>query len=130
MGLSHFCLDFSKKHRKSLEHRKNMEHSQMQKKSSQNDRVQSFFYVQGFRWTGLILMILYFSSQYDFTTGHCTDLESILYFSPKFQNFSYLSYSSNIYKVGFCTKVEKNTSAKYVQKYYSNANRWGIFKGN
>ena len=74
-----------------------------------------------------ILMILYFSSQYDFATGHCTDLENILYFSPKFQNFSYLSYSSDIYKVGFCTKVEKNTSAKYVQKYYSNGCIHGTF---
>ena len=43
LGLCHFCLDFSKKHRKSLEHRKHLEHSQIQKKSSQKRQSPRFF---------------------------------------------------------------------------------------
>ena len=34
--LPNFCLDFSKKHSKSLEYRKILEHSQIQKKSRKN----------------------------------------------------------------------------------------------
>ena len=43
LGLSHFCLDFSKRHRKSLEHRKNLEYSQIQKKSRQKRQSPKFF---------------------------------------------------------------------------------------
>ena len=48
LGLCHFCLDFSKILRKSLEHRKNLEHSQIQKKSRQKRKSLNSFLCSSF----------------------------------------------------------------------------------
>ena len=47
LDLSHFCLDFSKKHNKIWNIAK------FRKNQDKSDRVPSLFYVQVFRWTGL-----------------------------------------------------------------------------
>ena len=55
LGKSFFCLDFSKNIEKVWDIEEFCNIAKFRKNQDKNDRVRTFFYVQVFRWTGLIV---------------------------------------------------------------------------